>query len=204
MIENMKRTIKILPTLCAAAFYAVVLAGPSAKANTITGSIAFSSLGVTVADANNPADVSLSDATTFSVVSPYVANNPLGAYSAVPALTDVTFNGFTFNPPVASITTLWTFDYNGLVYSFDATSVSADYNASINEWDIGGTGEAMITGYTTTYGTWTVNLSQTDASFAFDATAGASGVAVPDGGSGVALLGSAFLGLSVFGRKFCC
>ena len=106
----------------------------------------------------------------------YVGEIPQG--TAIPqclCTTLVTFNGFTFNPAVASITPLWTFTYDGLTYSYDATSVVADFNASLDEWDIGGSGMAMITGFTSTPGTWTVNLSQTDASFAFDATSGASG-----------------------------
>jgi hypothetical protein len=195
----MKHTLKTVPgIICAAAFCAVTLAGPSAKATTINGSIAFSDLGVVV---NNP---DLADATTFTVSDAYVAQTPTGTYSAVPVLTSVTFNGFQFNPPVASVTPLWTFTSAGIVYSFDATSVVADYNASRQEWDIGGTGLAMATGYATTMGSWTVNLSQTDAAFAFDATSGASGSTVPDGGSSVALLGSAFLGLGAFGRKIRC
>jgi hypothetical protein len=152
-------------------------------------------LGVTV----NNAD--LADATSFTVTAPYVAADPFGAYSVVPALTPVVFNGFTFNPPVASVSPLWMFDYKGIAYSFDATSVVADYNASRDEWDIGGKGIAMATGYTSTPGTWTVNLSQTDASFAFDAT---SGQAVPDGGSSMVFLGSAFIGLGAFGRRLGC
>ena len=199
MIDNIKRIPKTITSiLCAAAFCAAVLAGPSAKATTINGSIAFSALGVTV---NNP---NLALATSFTLDSPYVAMSPTGTYSTVPLLTAVVFNGFTFNPAVASVTPLWTFSSGGIVYSFDATSVVADYNASRSEWDIGGTGLAMATGFTTTEGSWTVNLSQTDASFAFDATSGASGRAVPDGGSSMTLMGSAFLGLGALGRKFRC
>jgi len=190
----MKQTIKAIPILCAAALSAAVLAAPSAEANPINGSLAFSALGVTVNNSN------LADATSFSVSSPYVANDPTGTYSAVPALTPVTFNGFTFNPAVASVSPLWMFDYNGVLYSFDATSVVADYNASREEWDIGGTGVAMATGYTTTEGSWTVNLSQTDASFAFDATAGASG-GVPDGGSTMMLLGGGLVCVGGFARR---
>jgi hypothetical protein len=120
--------------------------------------------------------------------------------------TAVDFNGFTFNPPpgdppVESVDPLWTFSYDNITYSFDATSVVADWNASRSEWDIGGTGMAMISGYTPTKGTWTENLSQTGASFAFDATSGSS-ESVPDSGSGAALLGGAVLGLGAFGRKF--
>jgi len=205
IIAYMKRIPKAATSiLCAAAFCAVVLAGPSAKATPINGSLAFSVLGVTVDSPN------LADATTFSVTGTFIAMNPTGTYSTVPVFTSVTFNGFTFNPAVASVTPLWTFTLGPLgdqtVYSFDATSVEADYNASIREWDIGGTGLAMITGYTTTVGSWTVNLSQTDASFAFDATSGSHAplTTVPDWGSGLAVLGSAFLGLGAFSRKFCC
>jgi len=202
----MKR-IPIKSIICAAAFCAAVLVGPSAKATPINGSLAFSDLGVTV---NNP---NLANATTFAVSGPYVSMDPTGSYSTVPPLTSVTFNGFQFAGALAvsSVTPLWTFTIgpvgDQIVYSFDATTVTADYNAAIGEWDIGGQGLAMITGYATTEGSWTVNLSQTDASFAFDATSGANGrttTAAPDGGSSVALLGSVFLGLSAFTRKIRC
>jgi len=206
MIENMKRIPITIPSLiCAAAFCAVALTGPSASATPINGSIAFSALGVTV---DNP---NLANATTFAVTAPYVAMDASGTYSAVAPLTPVIFNGFQFTgaAAVSSVTPLWTFTLgpvgNQIVYSFDATTVEASYNANIGEWDIGGQGLAMITGYATTDGSWTVNLSQTDASFAFDATSGASGRAtVPDGGSSIAFLGSAFLGLGAFARKIRC
>jgi len=192
----MKRTIKTIPTMCAAALCAVVLAGPSARANAITGSIGFGASGVTI---NSP---TLATATSFSVASPFVTTRD-GTYLAVPMFySAVTFNGFTFHPPVASITPLWTFDIGSTVYIFDATSDSSVWNASLDSWEIGGNGIAMITGYTPTYGTWNVNLSETDASFVFDSSAGPTGVpVVPDGGSSMALLGCAFLGLGIVGRK---
>ena len=183
----------------AAAICAAFLSGPGAMANSINGSIAFNSFGVTV----NNAD--LADATSFSVTDPYVSYGATGAYAVVPALTPITFNGFTFNPPVSSVDPLWMFTVgtgaNAVVYSFDATSVASYWNAAIGEWDVGGKGIAMITGYAPTDGTWTVNLSQTDASFAFDATSGAQAT-VPDGGSGAILLGGVFLGLGICARKF--
>jgi hypothetical protein len=209
----MKHSIKTIPVIYAAAFCAAVLAGPGARANSISidGSIAFGVGGVVV---NNPI---LADATSFYVDGPvvpggpaventaYVGEIPQGTYSSVPVTTLVTFNGFTFNPAVASITPLWTFTYDGLTYSYDATSVVADFNASLDEWDIGGSGMAMITGFTSTPGTWTVNLSQTDASFAFDATSGASGSvsngSVSDSGSAIVLLGGSLLGLAGFRRR---
>jgi hypothetical protein len=197
----MKHTIKTVPTLCAAALCAVALAGPSASANpipTITGSIGFGASGVTI---NTP---DLASATSFAVSGPFVTTRD-GDYSPVPmTYSDVTFNGFTFHPPVGSITPLWTFDIGSTVYSFDATTDSSSWNPSLDSWEIGGKGIAMITGYAPSSGTWNVNLSETDASFVFDSSAGASGLAAPDGGSTLALLGSGLFGLGLFSRKFSC
>jgi len=197
----MKRIIKTIPAICAAAFYAIGLASPGAKANpvtTITGSIGFGASGVTI---NSP---TLATATSFAVSAPIITTRD-GTYSAVPMFyTNVTFNGFVFHPPVGSITPLWTFDIGPTVYSFDATSDSSFWNPSLDSWEIGGNGIAMITGYAPSLGTWNVNLSETDASFVFDSSAGASGVSVPDGGSAMAILGGGLLGLGLFSRKFSC
>jgi hypothetical protein len=193
----MKSTIKAKPIMiCAAALCATVLAGTSASANPIpvTGSIGFNSAGVTI---NSP---DLATATSFSVTAPEVSD-PTGSYATVPLYTPVEFNGFVFHPPVASITPLWTFDIGATVYSFDATSDSSFFNSDLDEWDIGGSGIAMVTGYAPTEGTWNVNLSQSGASFVFDSSEAASGVAVADGGSTVACLGGAFIGLSMLRRK---
>ncbi|MGD1084759.1 MAG: VPDSG-CTERM sorting domain-containing protein [Verrucomicrobiota bacterium] len=195
----MKRIIQTIPAMAAAVFYAIALAGPGAKANpipTITGSIGFGASGVTI---NSP---TLATATSFAVSAPFVTTRD-GTYSAVPMFySDVTFNGFTFHPPVGSITPLWTFQIGSTVYSFDATTDSSFWNPGLDSWEIGGDGIAMITGYAPSLGTWNVNLSETDASFVFDSSAGASGVAVPDGGSTMALLGGGLLGLGLFSRKF--
>jgi hypothetical protein len=107
------------------------------------------------------------------VASPY-ADAETGTYGAVPQSTPITFSGFVFNPPAASITPLWTFQIGGTVYSFDATIDSSFFNSTLDEWDIGGQGMAMVTGYTPTAGTWNVNLSQSGASFVFDSSAAAA------------------------------
>jgi hypothetical protein len=179
----------------AAAFYAVVLAGPGANANQITGSIGFGASGVTI---NSP---NLASASSFEVSDPFTTVET-GTYAAVPMFDSVTFNGFVFNPPVASVIPLWTFDIGSTVYGFDATSVTSTWDAALNEWDIGGQGMALITGYTPTAGTWNVNLSQSGASFVFDSSAATP--AVPDGGSTMAFLGTIILGMGAFGRKFYC
>jgi hypothetical protein len=188
----MKYQFKRTPMVCAATLCAAVLAGSNANADPITGSIGFGASGVSIDSLN------LSTATTFSVANPFTTTET-GTYSAVPLETSVTFNGFTFNPPAASVNPLWTFDVGTTVYSFDATSVSSSYNSLLRQWDIGGNGIAMITGFTDTPGQWNVNLSQTGASFVFDASEGS--VPVQDGGSTVAMLGGAMLGLGALSRK---
>jgi hypothetical protein len=115
-------------------------------------------------------------------------------------MTAVTFNGFEFDPPASSVTPLWTFEVDSTVYSFDATTVTSFYNSSLEQWDIGGHGMAMATGYSATEGIWNVNLSQSGESFVFDATEASLGVI--DHASTVSLLGSAFIGLVMMGRKF--
>jgi hypothetical protein len=193
----MKRTKKAIPVICAAAFYAMALASPSAQANTIpiTGSIGFDAAGVAINSGN------LATATSFTVSGASVATKS-GTYSVVPAnYSPVTFNGFVFSPAVAAITPLWTFSIGSTVYSFDATSDTSSWNPGLDSWEMGGNGIALITGYSPTYGTWNVNLSETGTAFVFDSSAGTSGLAVPDGGSSSVLLGSAFLGLTLFRRK---
>ena len=115
----------------------------------------------------------------------------------------VTFNGFTFNPPAGSVTPLWTFQVGATTYSFDATSVSSSFNSTLDQWDIGGHGMAMVTGYSATAGLWNVNLSQSGASFVFDSSEAATPT-VPDGGSTMAFLGAILIGVGTLGRKFCC
>jgi hypothetical protein len=168
---------------------------PAVQANEITGSIGFGSLGVTINGS------SLATASSFTVTSPFITTET-GVYSGVPTLTSVTFNGFQFNPPVASVTPLWTFTVGGVTYTFDATSVSDSYNATLNEWDIGGSGMVMATGYDTTPGTWNVNLSQSGASIVFDSSAASTAsIAVPDGGSTLLLLGGGFICVAGLARR---
>jgi hypothetical protein len=193
----MIRITKTVPAIIgAAAFCAVILAGPGANASQITGSIGFGASGVTINSLN------LASASSFEVSNPFTTVET-GTYASVPMFESVSFNGFVFNPPVASVIPLWTFDIGSTVYAFDATSVTSSWDATLNEWDIGGQGMALITGYTPTAGTWNVNLSQSGASFVFDSSAAAL-PSVPDGGSTMAFLGTIFLGMGAFGRKFYC
>jgi hypothetical protein len=185
-------------SLITTAIVTMALLAPAAQANEISGSIGFGSLGV-----NLTGGTDLASASSFSLNSPFITTET-GVYSGVPILTPVTFNGFQFNPPVSSVTPLWTFSVGTgpatIDYSFDATSVTSSFNSSLDEWDIGGSGIAMVTGYTATPGTWNVNLSQSGASVVFDSSAAVS-PSVPDGGSTLLLLGSGLVCMAGVARK---
>jgi len=171
---------------------------PAVQANQIAGSIGFGSLGVSITGTD------LATASSFTLSDPFITTET-GVYSGAPILTPITFNGFQFNPPVAAVTPLWTFNVGAINYSFDATSVTSYYDATLRQWDIGGSGIAMVTGYSATPGTWNVNLSQSGASIVFDSSAAANPVnTVPDGGPTAILLGGGFLGLAGLARKLKC
>jgi len=199
----MKHTIKAIPPLlCVAAVCAVALTGTNANANQFTGSIAFGSSSVTTDNAVLPL------ATEFGVTGAFTTATT-GIYSTLGVLDfqPVTFSGFTFNPPVSSVTPLWTFDLGARVFSLDATSVSSSWLTTVGggEWIISGRGMASITGYTDTPGTWTVNLSTSgNLSLGFDSTADVIPTSVPDTAGTGTLLGGALMGLGLLRRKFAC
>lgn len=181
-----------LAILCACIF-ASALFGFKANANQISGSIGFGSSNIDIVGSD------FADATSFTVVSPFISSTA-GDYNSVPLNTAVTFNGFVFNPPVASVSPLWSFTVGAVNYSFNATSVSSHFNANTDQWDIGGQGVATISGYGDTAGTWNIDLSESGATIVFDSSAGVT-PAVPDGGTGAMLLGSGLVGLAALGRK---
>jgi hypothetical protein len=186
--------IKTRLVLTTTAILASACLAPSLQANEITGSIGFGSYGVNIVGPD------LADASSFTVTDPFISQES-GAYTSVPLATPVTFNGFQFNPPVPSVSPLWTFSVGAINYSFDATSVTNYYDATLRQWDIGGSGLAMVSGYSATPGTWNVNLSQSGATIVFDSSAAAS-PSVPDNSSTMLLLGGGFMGLAGIGRKW--
>lgn len=145
----------------------------------------------------------------FSAPSPLVGTEPVvkagsqsGDYGAIPDATVATWTPFTFAPGPASISPLWNLNYNGINYSFAATSMIVN-SATPALVDIEGAGIAHITGYDDTLGTWTVRSTPDSGSlsFSFDASTTASGAAVPDGGTTFLLLGMALVAMAAFGKK---
>jgi hypothetical protein len=166
-----------------------------AKANLIYGDIAFTGGTVTY-----PGTQKMSNATGFkAIVGATVQGTSTGSYSAVTAGTAVTFKPFSFT--AASVTPLWTFNFGGLTYSFDATSVTL-VSQSKEFITLDGNGWADITkiggasdGYTATAGTWSFVVTAQGKSSATWAAA-TDIPQVPDTGATALLIG---LGLSGVG-----
>jgi hypothetical protein len=201
--------------LLLAAGLSLALSLTSARATPIpiVGSISF--LGNATVNTNN-----LGTATAFTSFSTDTVDETSGAYSTIPTLSGlpVTFpsGGFVFytgggstadgmlfssTPVAAPLTTmpLWTFTtVGGATYSFSATgTINVAQDSSF--LDLSGVGTANITGggtnYAATSGKWTIEETDTGASFSFGASSGETAL-LPDQTSTNLLIG---LGLAAIG-----
>ena len=119
----------------------------------------------------------------------------------------VTVTPFTWSPPTAStpINPLWSFVYNGDIYSFNLSVLHEDY-ASPTGLLLSGLGTAFITGpgvnYLATAGIWDFSAqTEGQSTFTFSSTTVVPASSVPDGGSTAAMMGASLIGLGILGRK---
>ena len=191
----MKKTNFLKQLACGA--FAVMIAASfnlSAKAQGyINGTISF--------DGGALLDAPLGSATQFiSIFGP--GNDPLpevlggsqtGTYATVLAGTPAIFPAFTFIPPASNFP-LWSFNFGGNTYSFQANSITFVYQNGIGNGflDIAGTGIGSISGgaYYDTPGTWSiVDTGQGSSVITFGAATQVTGPPVPEP-SAFALLAS--------------
>jgi hypothetical protein len=110
-------------------------------------------------------DSSLANATTiWSYIGVSDNFGSLGTYTNLPTGTVATCTPFTFNPPDASVLPLWSCTNNGVVYSFEATSMEILFHNS-NGLVIQGSGIAHITGFSDTVGAWGFSTQQPELDF---------------------------------------
>jgi hypothetical protein len=154
---------KLSPSLTGA-IIAMALS-PQLRAADITGSIDINFLEESINSGT------FATATGFTPAQPSIFTETQ-VYIGAPLLTPVTLDGFQFDPPPDSTTPLWTFEVGPATYSLEATSMTASYNAGIQQWEIGGEGIATISGYNATPGTWSLDFDQSGGSILFDASPG--------------------------------
>jgi hypothetical protein len=183
---------------------AAILTATAVQANTITGDIGF--LGFSGASTSG-------GVTTFSPDNPWIVLGGTDSYSQTAgSLATFSAISYTGTGTAAKLTSpvdpLWSFSLLGLTYSFDLSSLlSADVTA--NSVDLSGTGTALITGYTPTAATWSLEGSGANEEFEIDFSATGtgsgsgtgSGQNVPDGGTTAAMLGLALGACGLFARK---
>jgi hypothetical protein len=120
---------------------------------------------------------------------------------------DGDFNGSVKDGDGVTIAFPWSFNsgavpnfwsVDGFVFNLTSSSITAQGKGSVT---VSGTGTISGNGFDLTSGTWNFTTQNPSASsrFSFSASGGA---AVPDGGSGVALLGIALVGIEGLRRSF--
>ena len=148
--------------------------------------------------------------TTISFVNPWHVFVGDGDYSSVPSIISsgppgqaATFNSVKYTGTgagatlTASVIPQWTFTISGITYDFDLTDLS-DGTAAAGSMSLSGTGTAHITGFDPTSASWSLQGSGSSFTFRFSSSTTA---AIPDGGTCVAMLGFALVGVEGLRRK---
>ena len=180
----------------------------SVQATQIVGSIQMS--GQVGLDTTDLATASVANFTGLNPAGLVVSGT--GSYSGVPtglSSPPVTFAGFNIVAGAQSISPLWTFTYNGNVYSFDLGTITSVGSAlGVNTRDTGdllvkGSGTVSITGFDTTAANWSFDITDTAGGTGTSFTFGfaQSDTSLPDGGTTAMLMGAALSGLALIRRK---
>ena len=185
---------KTLKTL--AVLTAVTLMCYTATAVPITGGISLG--GGYTTDTGN-----INTANAFTAFNNVIVTSVSGSYAPVttgvpgPAVTQ---NPFSFDPfPGPGVTPLWTFVFSGKTYSFDLLTIQTPDQPGDNTLTIKGSGTLKITGFDNTVGSYIFTANSLGGTFSFSSSNGAGGV--PDGGTTIALLGLAMVGVAAVRRK---
>jgi VPDSG-CTERM motif len=157
----------------------------------ITGSIDMSGT------ANNLNNTLLGSATSVAFFTGVtVGGAPTGTFAGTVG-SSVTWSGFSW-PSNALVAPLWTFVSGATTYSFDLANVTV-FSQSNSFLNLMGSGTLHVTGFDDTPGSWSFTISNptggAHANFDFTFANSQTATGVPDGGTTVALMGIAFVGL---------
>lgn len=196
----MKNLTKTILTVLGIGVLSCALFSQQAQAVPIQGSINFA--GAVHLDNNNLA-LATTVGTWFDISGnagfSNVAPGGTGDFAGIAAGTQATMTQWIFNP---STLTAGLWSVGG--FTFDLLTATV-VTQTANFLNILGTGIISGNGFDPTAATWSFTISNSDGLphpiFAFGASASTLGQQVPDGGSAVALLGLALIGIDVLRRK---
>jgi hypothetical protein len=134
------------------------------------------------------------------------ANACTGDYAALNGNNTIlaSYNDFQFAPLGGLVNPLWSFNFNGIAYSFSLASVSIVAQNS-TALALSGTGTLRMTGREDTEGSWSFSgdtSSQWIFAFSSTTTSPPSSGTVPEGGSTMAILGLGLLVVGALRRRF--
>jgi hypothetical protein len=158
---------KRLLCLAAVVLLAEVVAIPVAANPQVNGSISFG--GTPVFD--NPSNIALATNLTALNDAKVLPGQQSGDYATIPDNQLVAFTPFVFVPATVPSSALWTLTWNGKIYEFFASTMTASYDADLAIWNFGGNGVARITGFAETAGTWNLAAGQVLSSYWFGSAA---------------------------------
>ena len=167
---------------------------PDAQAVPVSGEVRFA--GTAQVNAARTAFTSFSDVFVLPG-----ANNATGDFAGTNGA-PVTMTPFQYNPFVGPVAPLWTFTSGGSTFRFDLLNAVATQNDA-NFIVITGSGILRINGVINrdpTFGVYRLTANNSDNGFDFGFSSSTAAV-VPEGGSAIALLGVALLGVEVARRK---
>jgi hypothetical protein len=123
-----------------------------------------------------------------------------GSFSVIPFDNPATFTpNYVFNPSSPQAP-LWTTSFGGVTFTFNLlTSTIVTQTATF--LNVRGTGTVTGTGFDPTFGLWSFTSSKADGGNSSSFTFAANTSAIPEGGSAIALLGVALVGVEVLRRK---
>jgi hypothetical protein len=151
-------------------------------------------------------DIDFNGSATFDTTSLVVSwagtrvGSTTGSFSVIPFDNPATFTpNYVFNPSSPQ-SPLWTTTFGGTTFTFNLlTSVIVTQNAGF--LNVRGTGVVTGTGFDPTFGLWSFTSSKADGGTAASFSFAENTTAVPEGGSALALLGIALVGVEVLRRK---
>jgi hypothetical protein len=206
----MAKTLKIANLGLLSGAVALVLAGQTAQANTITGGISFSGNVTPYLSSTGSGPVATDYISAKSLVfgPSFVANGPTQTFAGItPITTPVTmYSPLVINPPqlpVPATSALWAVTFGGVTYSFTLSTLTEPVDQATFMTLTGSGIMSDGTPADSNTGTWVATFTTAGDTFSWNSSSGASGPSTPgtpDGGVTLMFLGLGLVLLAGYAR----